>query len=53
LGLHRIVRSKGMGEQEIVNVLKLANNNEIQFLQEKVDYLRNHLGNLEIQVKNK
>jgi len=27
-----------MEEQEIVNVLKLANNNEIQFLQEKVDY---------------
>jgi hypothetical protein len=53
LGLHRIVKSQGMGEQEIVNVLKLANNNEIQFLQEKVDYLRNHLRNLEIEVKNK
>jgi hypothetical protein len=53
LGLHRIVKSQGMGEQEIVNVLKLANNNGIQFLQEKVDYLRNHLRNLEIEVKNK
>jgi hypothetical protein len=53
LGLHRIVKSRGMGEQEIVNVLKLANNNGLQFLQEKVDYLRNHLRNLEIEVKNK
>jgi hypothetical protein len=53
LGLDRIVKSQGMGEQEIVNVLKLANNNGIQFLQERVDYLRNHLRNLEIQVKNK
>jgi hypothetical protein len=53
LGLQRIVKSRGMWEQEIVNVLKLANNNEIQFLQEKVDYLRNHLRNLEIEVKNK
>ena len=53
LGLHRIIKSQGLGEQEIVNVLKLANNNEIQFLQEKVDYLRNHLRNLEIEVKNK
>jgi hypothetical protein len=53
LGLHRIVKSQGMEEQEIVNVLKLANNNEIQFLQERVDYLRNHLRNLEIEVKNK
>ncbi len=42
-----------MGDQEIINVLKLANNNEIQFLQEKVDYLRNHLWSLEIEVKNK
>ncbi|MGB7957189.1 MAG: hypothetical protein WCF23_24710, partial [Candidatus Nitrosopolaris sp.] len=52
-GLHRMVKSQGMGEQEIVNVLKLANDNGIQFLQEKVDYLRNHLRNLEIEVKNK
>jgi DNA-binding Lrp family transcriptional regulator len=53
LRLHKIVKDLGMGEQEIINVLKLANNNEIQFLQERVDYLRNHLRNLEIEVKNK
>jgi len=53
LRLHRIVTELGMGDQEIINVLKLANNNEIQFLQEKVDYLRNHLWSLEIEVKNK
>jgi hypothetical protein len=53
LRLHKIVKDLGMGEQEIINVLKLANNNEIQFLQEKVHYLRNHLRNLEIEVKNK
>jgi hypothetical protein len=53
LGLHRLVKNQGMGEQEIINVLKLANNNEIRFLQERVDYLRNHLRNLEIEVKNK
>lgn len=43
----------GMGEQEIINALKLANNNEVQFLQERVDYLRNQLMKLEIDVKNK
>ena len=51
--MHKIVNDLGMGEQEIINVPKLANNNEVQFLQEKVDYLRNHLRNLEIEVKNK
>jgi hypothetical protein len=35
LGLHRLVKNQGMGEQEIVNVLKLANSNEIQLLQTK------------------
>jgi hypothetical protein len=53
LGLHRLVKNQGMGEQEIVNVLKLANNNGIQLLQERVDYLRNQLRILEIEVKNK
>lgn len=32
LELHKIVSAQGMGEQEIVNVLKLANNNEVSFL---------------------
>ena len=53
LRLHKIVNEQGMGEREIINVLKLANNNEVQFLQERVDYLRNQLRNLEIEVKNK
>ena len=53
LGLHRLVKNQGMGEQEIVNVLKLVNSNEIQLLQERVDYLRNQLRILEIEVKNK
>ena len=39
-----------MREQEIINVLKLANNNELQYLQEKVDYLRNQLNMLELQI---
>ena len=29
LRLHKIVNDLGMGEQEIINVLKLANNNEV------------------------
>ena len=52
--IFRIIRSRysnlaGMGEQEIINALKLANNNELQYLQEKVDYLRNQLNMLEPQ----
>ena len=29
-----------MGENEVINVLKLANNNELRYLQDKVEYLR-------------
>ncbi|PWU79196.1 MAG: hypothetical protein DLM72_18620 [Candidatus Nitrosopolaris wilkensis] len=49
LKLHKIVKEQGMGEQEIINVLKLANNNELRYLQEKVDYLRNQINNLELE----
>ena len=49
LELHQIVSAQGMGEQEIVNVLKLANNNEVSFLQEKVEYLRTEINNLELK----
>jgi predicted nuclease with TOPRIM domain len=49
LKLHRIVEEQGMGEQEIINVLKLANNNELPYLQDKVEYLRNEKNNLELQ----
>src|SRR5207344_2313750 len=47
LRLHKIVNDLGMGEQEIINVLKLANNNELPYLQEKVEYFRNRINNLE------
>jgi hypothetical protein len=49
LELHKIVIAQGMGEQEIINVLKLANNNEVLFLQEKVEYLRTEINNLELK----
>jgi chromosome segregation ATPase len=35
--------------QEIINVPKLANNNELPFLQEKVQYFRNQINNLELE----
>ena len=35
--------------QWIINVLKLANNNEVSFLQEKVEYLRTEIDNLELK----
>ena len=38
-----------MGEQELINVLKLANNNELSYLQDKVEYLRNEINNLELE----
>ncbi|MFZ0513810.1 MAG: hypothetical protein WAM14_19545 [Candidatus Nitrosopolaris sp.] len=37
-----------MGEQEIINVLKLANNNILESLQWKVEYL-NNIDMLEVQ----
>ncbi len=49
LKLHRVVEEQGMGEQEIINVLKLANNNELPYLQDKVEYLRNEINNLELE----
>jgi predicted nuclease with TOPRIM domain len=49
LKLHKIVEEQGMGEQEIINVLKFAINNELSYLQDKVEYLRNEKNNLELQ----
>jgi hypothetical protein len=49
LRLHKIVNDLGMGEQEIINTLKLANNNELPYLQEKVEYFRNRINNLELE----
>jgi hypothetical protein len=49
LRLHKILNDLGMGEQEIINVLKLANNHQLEHLQWKVEYLRNEIDMLEIQ----
>jgi prefoldin subunit 5 len=38
-----------MGELEIINVLKLANNNELSYLQDKVEYFRNEINRLELE----
>jgi DNA-binding Lrp family transcriptional regulator len=35
LKLHRIVNDLGMGEQQIINVLDLANHNQLEYLQGK------------------
>ena len=47
LRLHKILNDRGMGEQEIINVLELANNHQLQHLQWKVEYLRNDIDRLE------
>jgi chromosome segregation ATPase len=49
LRLHKIVKDLGMGEQQIINVLDLANHNQLEYLQGKVEYLRNEINNLELQ----
>ena len=49
LKLHKIVKEQDMGENEVINVLKLANNNELSYLQDKADYLRNEISNLELK----
>ncbi|MGC1928168.1 MAG: hypothetical protein WA667_04285 [Candidatus Nitrosopolaris sp.] len=38
-----------MGEDEVINVLKLASNNQLEHLQWKVEYLRNDIDMLEVQ----
>jgi prefoldin subunit 5 len=38
-----------MGEQQIINVLDLANHNQLEYLQGKVEYLRNEINNLELE----
>jgi hypothetical protein len=49
LRLHRIFKNLGMSEKEIINVLELAKNNQLQYLQWKVEYLRNDVDILEAQ----
>ncbi|MGB8934319.1 MAG: hypothetical protein WCC17_04340 [Candidatus Nitrosopolaris sp.] len=43
LRLHKILNDLGMGEQEIINVLELANNHQLKHLQWKAEYLRNDI----------
>jgi prefoldin subunit 5 len=38
-----------MGEQQIINVLDLANHNQIEYLQGKVEYLRTEINNLKLK----
>jgi hypothetical protein len=52
LRLHRIVNDLGMGEQQIINVLDLANHNQLQYLQDKVEYLGNEVKMLEEEKAN-
>ncbi|MGB8937434.1 MAG: hypothetical protein WCC17_20270 [Candidatus Nitrosopolaris sp.] len=49
LRLHKILNDLGMGEQEIINVLNLANSHQSKHLQLKVEYLRNDIEMLEDQ----
>jgi len=49
LRLHKIVRGLEMKEHDINNVLELARNNQLQYLQRKVEYLRNDVDMLEAQ----
>jgi hypothetical protein len=49
LRLHKIVKDLGMQEQEIINVLNLANSHQLKHLQWKVEYLRNDIDMLEVQ----
>jgi hypothetical protein len=49
LRLHRFVNDLGMEEQQIINVLDLANHNQLEYLQGKVEYLGTEINNLELQ----
>jgi hypothetical protein len=49
LRLHRIFKDLGMVKHDIHNVLELAKNDQLQYLQWKVEYLRNDVDMLEVQ----
>ena len=49
LRLHKIVKGLGMEEHDVINVLELAKNNQLGYLQWKVEYLRNDIDMLEDQ----
>jgi hypothetical protein len=52
LRLHKIVKDLGMGEQEKIRVLELANHNQLQILQDKVEFLSNEVKMLEEEKAN-
>jgi hypothetical protein len=52
LRLHRIVNDLEMGEQQIIKVLDLANHNQLEYLQGKVEYLSNEVKMLEEEKTN-
>jgi hypothetical protein len=49
LRLHKILKDLGMEEHDINNALELTKNNQLQYLQWKVEYLRNDIDMLEVQ----
>jgi hypothetical protein len=49
LKLHKIMEEQRMTEGEVINVLKLANTNELPYLQGKVEYFRNEINKLEFE----
>ena len=49
LKLLKIVKQQHMDENEVINVLKPANNNELRYLQDNVEYFRNGINNLELK----
>jgi hypothetical protein len=51
--LFRIFHARGLGKNEIIKVLGIINSGELPYLQEKVDYLRNHVSRLEYEQKKK
>ena len=52
LRFHKVVKDLGMGEQQITNVFELANHNQLEYLQWKVEYLSNEVNLLEEEKAN-
>ena len=49
LKLHRIVNDLGMEEEQIINALDIANHDQLEYLQGKVEYLRTEINSLELE----
>jgi hypothetical protein len=52
LRLYRIVEDLSMGEKQITKVLEIANHNQLEYLQGKVEYLSNEVKMLEEEKAN-